>query len=173
MWNQVEYALNDSRKTEGQLEELSDSKVMQSMFNGRTFKYLFFWGGMDRFHMLHWSYKFSHGLCLNNLPQVLLIHNQIYQVIPSRYIIWDYEVSHLVRGLKVKGDMKYLMGSVKLAAEAVGIWTEDNWDMRRVNLLYTLVSGRFIFKINHRFDSLSWSSVVRHFTQRGVVLLGK
>ena len=29
--------------------------------------------------------------------------------------------------------MKYLMRSVKQAAEAVGIWTEDNWDVKRVN----------------------------------------
>ena len=50
--------------------------------------------------------------------------------------------------------MKYLMRSVKQAAEAVGIWTEDNWDMKRVNSLYNMVSGSFIFKINKRFDSL-------------------
>ena len=40
------------------------------------------------------------------------------------------------------GDMKYLMKSVKRAAEAVGIWAEDNWDVKRVNSLYTMVSGR-------------------------------
>ena len=53
------------------------------------------------------------------------------------------------------GDMKYLIRSVKRAAEAVGIWTKENWDVKRVNSLYTMVSGGFIFKINKRFDSLS------------------
>ena len=41
MWNKVEYALNDSQKAAGRLEECSDSKVMQSLLNGRTFKYHF------------------------------------------------------------------------------------------------------------------------------------
>ena len=36
--------------------------------------------------------------------------------------------------------MKYLMRSVKRAAEAVVIWTEDNWDVNRVNSLYAMVS---------------------------------
>ena len=36
MWDKVEYALKDSKKSAGQLEECSDSKVMQSVFNGRT-----------------------------------------------------------------------------------------------------------------------------------------
>ena len=59
------------------------------------------------------------------------------------------------------GDTSYLMSSVKIVAEAVGIFTEDNWDVKRVNSLYTMVYGRFIFKINNRFDSLSWSSFFR------------
>ena len=62
----------------------------------------------------------------------------------------------MVIGMKVLWDMIYLMSSVKGAAEAVGIWTEENWNMKRVNELYTMVSGRLIFKINKRFDSLSW-----------------
>ena len=63
------------------------------------------------------------------------------------------------------------MRSVKQAADAVGIWTEDNWDVKRVNSLYTMVSGRFNFKINKRFDSLSCSSVVRYFyTIRGYII---
>ena len=66
-------------------------------------------------------------------------------------------MSHLVRGRKVLGDMKYLMRSVKLAVEAIGICTEDNWDVKRANSLYTMVYGRFTFKLNNRFDSLSWS----------------
>ena len=41
MWNKVDYALKDSRKMSGQLEECSDSKVMKSVFNGRNFKYHF------------------------------------------------------------------------------------------------------------------------------------
>ena len=35
-----------------------------------------------------------------------------------------------------------------------------------------MVSGRFNFKINKRFDSLSWSSVVRDFyTRRGCIIV--
>ena len=49
MWNEVEYDLNYSQKLSGQLEEYSDSKVIQGLLNGRNFKY-YFWGG--RFHML-------------------------------------------------------------------------------------------------------------------------
>ena len=64
--------------------------------------------------------------------------------------------------------MKYLMTSVKQAADAVGTWTAENWNMKRVNSLYTMVPGRFTFKINKRFDSMSWSSVVRDiYTRRG------
>ena len=63
------------------------------------------------------------------------------------------------------------MRSVKRAVEVEGIWIEDNWDVKRVNLLYTMVSGRFIFKIDNRFDSLSCSSVVRYFfTRRGYII---
>ena len=43
-------------------------------------------------------------------------------------------------------DMKYLMRLVKRAAEAVGIWTEENWDVKRVNSLYAMVSGSSIPK---------------------------
>ena len=45
-----------------------------------------------------------------------------------------------VSGSKVLGYIIYSMGSVKQAAEAVGIWTEDHWDVNRVNSLYTMVS---------------------------------
>ena len=55
-------------------------------------------------------------------------------------------MSHLVRRRKVLGDMKYLMRTFKRAAEEVGIWTEDNWDVKRVNSFYTMVSGRFNYK---------------------------
>ena len=41
MWDKVEYALKDSKKSAGQLEERSDSKVMQSLFNGRTTNTIF------------------------------------------------------------------------------------------------------------------------------------
>ena len=44
------------------------------------------------------------------------------------------------------GDMKYLVSSVKRAAEAVIILTEENWDVKRVNPLYTMLSGRFVSK---------------------------
>ena len=69
------------------------------------------------------------------------------------------------------GDMKYLMRSVKRAAEAVGIWTEEDWDVKRVNLLYTTVTGGFIFKKNKRFDSSSWPMFVENFyTRRGYIV---
>ena len=93
--------------------------------------------------MLPQYHNFSHGLCLNNFLQVWLIFNQRGQVPLFRYINRADEVDNLVRGSKVLGCIKYLMWSVKLAAEAVGIWTEDNWDMKRVNSLYTIVSERF------------------------------
>ena len=96
--------------------------------------------------MLPQSYKFSHGLCLNNFLQVWLIGNQRYQVPPFIYNTRYYEVYHLVRGRKVLGGMKYLMRSVKQAAKAVGIWTEDSWDVKRVNSLYTMVPGGLNFK---------------------------
>ena len=121
--------------------------------------------------MLPQSYTFSHGLCLNNFLQVLLICNQRDQVPPFRYINQSDKVSHLVIVMKVLGDMKYLMRPVKQAEDAVGNWTEENQDVKRVDSLYTMVSGRFNFKINKRFDSLSWSSVVRNFyTRRGCII---
>ena len=63
---------------------------------------------------------------------------------------------YIFRGSKVIVDMKYLMRSVKQAAEALVIWTEENWSVKRVNSLYTMVSGRFVFKRNKRFGSFSW-----------------
>ena len=87
--------------------------------------------------MLPQSYKFSQGLCLNNPLQVLLIDNQRYQVPPFIYINWDDEVSHLFRLRKELGDMKYLIRSVKKSVEAVLIWNEEKWDMKRVNSFYT------------------------------------
>ena len=123
--------------------------------------------------MLCQSYEFSHGLCLNNPLQVWLIGNQRWQVPPLRYINQDDKVSHLVIVTKVLGDKKYLMRSVKQAVEAVEIWTEENWDVKRVNSLYTMVSGRFNFKINKRFHSLSWSSAVRDFYTRRYCIIGE
>ena len=73
------------------------------------------------------------------------------------YINQDDEVYHLVRRRKLIGDIKYLMKSVKCAAEVVGTWNKDNWDVKIVNSLYTMVSGRFTFKINKKFGSLIWS----------------
>ena len=76
----------------GQLEECYDSKGMQSVFNGKNFKYCF---GGGRFHMLPQSYEFSHGFCLNNFLQVWLIGNQRDQVTRSnilivrmRFLVW-------------------------------------------------------------------------------------
>ena len=135
-----------------QLKECSDSKGMQSVLNGRNLN-IILWGG--GFHMIPRSYKFSYSLCLDDFLQVWLIGNKRDQVCPFIYMNQDGEVSHLVRGSKVLGDMKYLIRSVKRAAKAVQIWTEENWDIKRVNSLYTMVSGGFIFKINKRFDSLS------------------
>ena len=120
--------------------------------------------------MLPQYYKLSHGLYLNSLPQVLLIGNKSDQVPLVRYINLADEVYHLVRVRKVIGDMKYLMTSVKQASDAVGTWTAENWDMKRVNSLYTMVSGRVTFKINKRFDSMSWSFFVRDiYTRRGYI----
>ena len=103
------------------------------MFNRSTFKYNF-WEG--RFHMLPQSYTFSHDLCLNNSIQVWLICIQRDQVPLFIHINQGYAVSRLVIGRIVLGDMTYLMRSVKRAAKAVGIWTENNWDVKRVNSLY-------------------------------------
>ena len=69
--------------------------------------------------MLPQYYKFSHGLCLNNFIQILLIINQGYQVPIFRYIHWAYEESHLIRVNTVIGHMKYLMRSSKKSAEVV------------------------------------------------------
>ena len=52
----------------------------------------------------------------------------------------------------------------------VGIWTEDNWDVKRVNSLYTMVSGRLVKK--KKLDSLSWSSFVRDLYTRRVYIIG-
>ena len=122
--------------------------------------------------MLPQSYEFSHVLCLNNFLQVLLIGYERYQGPLLRYINWGGELSDLVMGKKVLWDMKYLMSSVKQAVEAVGIWTEDNWDVKRVNSLYTMISGWFNLKINKRFYSFIWPSVVRGFyTRRGDIII--
>ena len=87
--------------------------------------------------------------------EIVDIHLSRHELVPPfRYIIQANEVYHLVRGGKLLRDMKYLMRSVKQTAEELGIWTEYNWDVKIVNLLYTMVSGRFNFKINKRFDSL-------------------
>ena len=107
--------------------------------------------------MIPQSYNISHILCLNNFLLVWLLGNQRYQVTLFRYMNRDDEVYHLFRGRKWLGDIKYLMRSVKLEAEVADIWTEDNGDAKRLNSLYTMVSGRFNSQINKRFDSLSWS----------------
>ena len=82
MWNKIEYDLKDSPKMAGQLEEFSNSKVMKSVLNGRTFKYNF---GGDRFNMLSKSYEFSHSICLDYFLRSLLIGIQRYQVPLFRY----------------------------------------------------------------------------------------
>ena len=54
----------------------------------------------------------------------------------------------------------------------VGIWTEDNWDVKRVNALYTMVDGRLVSKMDKRFDSLSLPSFFRNFhTRRGYIIV--
>ena len=70
------------------------------------------------------------------------------------------------------GDAKYLMISVKREEEAVGIWSEYNWDVKRMNSFYTMVSGRFVFKTNDSFDYLSWSLVVMGFYTRRDYIIG-
>ena len=54
-------------------------------------------------------------------------------------------MSYLVRGSKGIGDIKYLMKSVKLAEDTVGVCTEDHWDVKIVHSLYTMVSEIFNF----------------------------
>ena len=81
-------------------------------------------------------------------------------------------MSHLVKVRKVLGDMIYLTGPVKREAEEVVIWTEQNWYMKIVNSLYNMVSGRFNFKRNKRFDSLRWSLVVQYLYTRKVYIIG-
>ena len=44
------------------------------------------------------------------------------------------------------GDMKYLLWLVKRSAEAVGVCTEENWYVKRVNSLCNMASGRFNIK---------------------------
>ena len=92
---------------------------------------------------------------------------------PFRYNNWADEVSRFVRGRKVLGDMEYLMRSVQWSAEAVGILTTEKWNVKIVNSLYTMVFGGFNFKINKRFDSLSWSLVVRYLYTRRSYIIGK
>ena len=103
MWDQIEYILKDSPKAARQFEDCSDSKVIQSILNERTFKYHY---GVGRFHMLPHSYTFADGFSLNNLLQVWVMGNQRYCVHPSRYINQNDELYCLVRGGKVLGDMK-------------------------------------------------------------------
>ena len=96
---------------------------MQGVMNVWIIKY-HFWGG--RFHILPRYYKTSPGRFLNNFHQVWLISNQRDHVTLFRYVNWDDDVSHLVRGRRLLGNMKYLMRSVKQESEAVGIWNEDD-----------------------------------------------
>ena len=56
--------------------------------------------------------------------------------------------------------------------ESVEICTGDNWDVKRVNSLYTMVSGSFNLKINNRFDLLSWSLVLRYLYTRRDYIIG-
>ena len=58
---------------------------------------------------------------------------------------------HLVRIRKMLGGIKYLMTLVQLAAGEVEICTEENWDTKIVNSVYTMVYGGLNFKINNRF----------------------
>ena len=65
--------------------------------------------------------------------------------------------------------MKYLIRSFKRSVKAVGIRTEENWYVKRVNAVYTIVCERFNFKINKRFDSLRWSSFSRYLYKLGTI----
>ena len=76
--------------------------------------------------MIPQSYEFSHGLCLNSFLQVWLVGNRRDNFPLFRYINRYDERSHLFWESKLIGDMKYLMRSVKISAEEIGIWTEDN-----------------------------------------------
>ena len=78
----------------------------------------------------------------------------------------------MVRVRIVLGDMKYLMGPVKQVAEALGICTEENWGVKIVSSLYTMLSERFNLKTHKRFDSLIWSLVVGYFYTRRDYIIG-
>ena len=143
---------------------------MKFLLNGINFKYHL---GGGRFHIIPQYYKFYLGLCMKIFPQVLLIGNQRYQVPLFRYINRSDEVSHLVRVGKVIWYMKYFMMPVKRAEEAVGLWTEEKWDLKRVNSLYNMVSGRFNFKINKRFAPLSWSLFVKDLHRMRGYIIGE
>ena len=123
--------------------------------------------------MIPQYYKFSYYLCLNNLFQVWFIGNHWDQVTPLIYIIWDDEVSRLVINRRFLRDMKYLMSSVKQATETLGIWTEHNWDVKRLNSLYTMVSGRCSFRINEKFNWFSWLSIFNYFYIKMGYILGE
>ena len=57
MCNKVEYALKDSRKISSQLEKCSDSKLMQSVLSGRTFKYHFGGGEVSNASSVLWNFS--------------------------------------------------------------------------------------------------------------------
>ena len=56
IWDKVEYDLKDSKISAGQMEECSDSKAMQSVFNGRTLNTIFGYVGficfLNTIHLL-------------------------------------------------------------------------------------------------------------------------
>ena len=79
---------------------------------------------------------------------------------------------HLVKGKKLLGYIKYSMKPVKQAEDAVGICIEDNWHVKIVNSLYTMVSGRFNFKRSKQFDSLIWLPVIRDLYKRRGYIIG-
>ena len=80
-------------------------------------------------------------------------------------------MSCFVRVMKVLWDTKYLMRSVKRAEEAERTWTEDNWDVKRVNSLYTMLSGSEILKEIRGLIHLFGHRLSGVCIQRRVILL--
>ena len=88
-------------------------------------------------------------------PLQRVICPQSRQSAKYRIVTHNFTNEDLTNGKTLIITMIYLMRSVKKSAEVVGILTEESWDVKVVNPLYTMVSGRFNLEINKRFDSLS------------------
>ena len=104
-------------------------------------------------------------------PLQRVICPQSRQSAKYRILTHNFTNDDLTNGKTLVITMRYLMRSVKKSAEVVGIFTEESWDVKVVNPLYNMVSGRFNLKINKRFDSLSCLSVIRYLYTSSVYII--